>query len=194
MASKSGTKSLAAIYAQALYEAAEQAQLLEQVSAELNDFSVMLQKLPKLERFLVSPVISFAEKRKVIDGALAGYSKIMRNFLLVLVERKRAAILAPILVEFTNFSNRKASKAEVQVHTAVALESSEREKLRGVLSGKLGKSISLTERVRPELLGGMVLIHEDKMWDASLQHSLKKLMGGMESLKLAQIKWSENGG
>src|ERR1041384_3680413 len=96
MASKTGNKSLAAIYANALYEAAADAKAVEQVGAELKMLRVLTVRAPKLERLLVSPTVSFDEKRKVIEGAFGSFAQITRNFLLVLIDRKRAQLLNTI--------------------------------------------------------------------------------------------------
>lgn len=191
MASRTGGKSLALIYAQALYEAALEAKALEQVGAELKALREMLRRHPRFEGFLESPVISFDAKRKAIESSFEKFTKITRNFLLVLVDRKRTGLLETIVTAFVEYSNQKAGIAAVRVHSARKLEESERTRLVKVLSGKLGLTIELEERVRPELLGGLVLLHEDKMWDASVRHALDNMVGKFEALKLATIKWSE---
>lgn len=191
MASKTGNKSLATVYAHALYEAAEQAGVLEQVTAELKMLRVLVHKAPKLEKLLISPTVSFNDKRKVIEGTFTNLSKITRNFLLVLVDKKRAGLLDLIAETFAEVANEKSGVAAVEVQTARTLEADEREKLQALLTKKLSKKVNLNEKVRPELLGGMVLLHEDKMWDASLAHSLKEAVGRLEGLKLQSVKWGE---
>jgi len=191
MASKTGNKSHATIYANALYEAAADAGALEQVAAELKMLRVLIHRVPKLERLLVSPTISFEDKRKVIEGTFTTLSKTTRNFLLVLIDRKRAQLLDAVAESFAAVANAKSGIAAVEVQTARALEADEREKLQSVLAKKLNKKINLNEKVRPELLGGMVLLHEDKMWDASVAHALKEAVGRLEGLKLTAVKWAE---
>src|SRR3954451_6008078 len=106
MASKTGNKSLATVYAHALYEAAADAKAVEQVGGELKLLRVLVTKAPKLERLLVSPTISFADKRKVLEGTFGTFSQITRNFLLVLVERKRAALLDSVAEIFADVVNQ----------------------------------------------------------------------------------------
>jgi len=193
MASKTGNKSLAVIYAQALYEAAEEAGVLEQVSAELKALSEMLEKAPKLEKFLVSPTIAFDAKRKMIETTFASFSKITRNFLLVLVDKKRGHVLNLIAESFEQYSHVKAGLASVQVSTAQAISADYRNRLKDVMEKKLNKKVTLDERIKPELLGGVVLQHGDKVWDRSVLTSLKRMIEKMEETKLTQVKWMENG-
>jgi len=181
------------IYAQALYAAAEDAGMLGAVSAELQALKSAITKAPHLEIFLVSPTVPFPEKRKVIEGALSDFSTITKNFLLVIVDRRRAQLLAAIVEAFARVEQDKAGIAPVEVQSARPLDDNERERLAGVLQKKLNRRIHLEEHVRPELLGGLVLRHEDKMWDSSLVHALNGMRETLTELKLGAIKWKENG-
>ena len=184
MANKTGNKALAAIYAEALYEAAQSANVLEQVKAELVALREIIARSPKLEGMLVSPTVTFENKRKVIDTTFAKFSKITRNFLTVLVDRKRATVLDTVATEFQSLANKKAGIARVDVKSARALDAGEREKLESLLKKRLNKTIELHEHVHPELLGGLVLQHEDRLWDASVVHVLGRMVEKMEELKV----------
>lgn len=184
MANKTGNKALAAIYAEALYEAAQSANVLEQVKAELVALREILARSPRLEGMLVSPTVTFENKRKVIDTTFAKFSKITRNFLTVLVDRKRATVLDTVATEFQSLANKKAGIARVDVKSARALDAGEREKLESLLKKRLNKTIDLHEHVHPELLGGLVLQHEDRLWDASVVHVLGRMVEKMEELKV----------
>lgn len=187
MANKSGNKALAAIYAEALYEAAKAANVLEQVTAELLALHQIVAKSPNLELLLISPTVSFENKRKVINSTFAKFSIITRNFLTVLVDRKRSGILETVATEFQDLANTKAGIARVDVKSARALDETERTKLSGILQKRLNKKIELHEHVHPELLGGMVLQHEDRLWDASVVHVLSEMVKSMEELKITSV-------
>jgi F-type H+-transporting ATPase subunit delta len=133
---------------------------------------------------LVSPTVTFENKRKVIDTTFAKFSKITRNFLTVLVDRKRATVLDTVATEFQSLANKKAGIARVDVKSARALDAGEREKLESLLKKRLNKTIDLHEHVHPELLGGLVLQHEDRLWDASVVHVLGRMVEKMEELKV----------
>jgi F-type H+-transporting ATPase subunit delta len=184
VATKTGNKALAAIYAEALYEAAKDAGTLDQVSAELLALREIISRSPKLELMLVSPTVSFGDKRKVIESTFKKFTPITRNFLSVVVERKRAAILDTVVTEFQDHANRMAGIASVQVKSAEPLEDAERQKLKSMLTKRLNKKIDLHELVHPELLGGLVLQHEDKVWDASVIHKVRRMVKEMEELKV----------
>ena len=191
MANKSSNKPLANIYAQALYEAAVEAGAQEQVGVELAGLAGALKNDAKFAEFFESPTIAFESKRKVVEEALKGYSAITRNFLLVLTARGRSAFFSQIVESFTEYAERQAGIAAVEVTSARTLDADEREKLLQVLGNKLGCKIKLNERVNPELIGGMVVVHEDKMWDSSLRHKLDGAVRSMEELKTSAVKWGD---
>lgn len=193
MANKTADKPLASIYAQALYEAAAEAGVLEQVATELKTLRDTFVNSPRVERFFVSPTISFAQKRKVVEGALNDFSRVTQNFLLVLADRNRSQLMAGIATAFSEHSNYKAGIAAVEVHSVRKLNDDERARLTAMLAGRLKKRIDLDERIRPELLGGLIVIHGDHMWDASVAHALGQMTDKMENLKLAAIKWTDSG-
>lgn len=190
MANKSSNGPLAAIYGQALYEAAAEAGVLEKVASELSTLDETLKKDAKFGDFFESPTIAFSDKRKVLDEALKNSSVITRNFLLVLTEKRRSSLFSEIVAAFQAHSDKQSDVAAVEVTSARALDAGERESLLKTIGNKLGKKIKLVERINPDLIGGMIVVHGDKMWDGSLRHKLNEAMQRMESIKATAVKWS----
>lgn len=190
MANKGTNKPLAAIYAQALYEAARDAGVQEAVASELGGLKDILHKDARIGIFLETPTIAFLDKRKVIDASFAKFTAVTRNFLLVLAERGRATMFDEIVDAYIEYANRTAGIAKVEVQTARTLAAEERTRVSEIMAQKLNKKILLSEHVNPDLIGGMVLIHDDKMWDGSLRRTLDDAIKTME-IKTNLVKWSE---
>lgn len=190
MANKGTNKPLAAIYAQALFEAAAGAGVQERVASELSGLKDILHKDARIGIFLETPTIAFLDKRKVIDASFANFTAVTRNFLLVIAERGRGSMLDQIVDAYTEFANRTAGIAKVEVQSARALAVEERARVSEVMAKKLNKKIVLSERVNPDLIGGMVLVHDDKMWDGSLRRTLDDAIKTME-IKTNLVKWTE---
>ncbi|HLX64560.1 MAG TPA: ATP synthase F1 subunit delta [Planctomycetota bacterium] len=191
MANKGSNKPLAAIYAQALYEAARDANAQLQAAAELLALKEMLRKDRRIGIFLETPTISFDDKRKVIQAAFKSFSPITRNFLLVIAERSRAAMLDQIVDAYNEYATKIAGIATVEVRTARKLDDSERASVSKLMEAKLKKKIQLKEEVVPQLIGGMVLQHEDTLWDGSLRHKLNEAVHRMELSPAHVLSWSD---
>src|SRR5580765_433600 len=97
MANITINKPLAAIYGRALYEAARDAGVQSQVTAELVALQSMRGKDPRVAKFFETPTIPFDQKREVINTTFKNCSQITRNFLIVIAERGRAWMLGQII-------------------------------------------------------------------------------------------------
>ena len=65
----------------------------------------------------------------------------------------------------------KATEEAVAIYKTLA----EAKRIKDRIEAKLGRPVVLSESVRPALLGGMVLEHEDFRWNWSLSHHLRQV-------------------
>jgi len=191
MAHRDAGVNLADIYAEALYDAAGAAGALPRIEEELLAFTVAVVQDDRLMRFLDSPVVPFPEKRRVIETALAGFHRIALNFILVVVERVRVEMIEAIGRAFRDHSSRMAGIAEFRVTTAERLDFAQARRLKEFLELRLARPVLLAEAVRPALLGGLVLEHEDFRWNGSLAHHLGRLVAQMAREQTGAALWGE---
>ena len=191
MAHKDAGVSLADIYAEALYDASLAAGELPRIEEELLAFMCAVIQDSKLMLFLDSPVIPFADKRRVIESALGGFHRVTLNFILVVVERVRVELIAEIGRAFRDHANRVAGIAEFRVITASRLEVEDARRLKEMIEKQLARPVILSEAVRPALLGGMILEHEDFRWNWSVAQHLRKLVSHMSREQTGAALWTE---
>jgi F-type H+-transporting ATPase subunit delta len=183
MATTTGGEGIASVYAVALYDVAAESGKVANIEAELLDLSAGLKSDPRLIRFLETPTVPFEAKRKVLLSALSGLSKPVLNLLSLLIQHGRIALFDAMVDAYHRYANEKAGIAEVSVQSARALDSKEQENLIAMLHKKLKQQIKLKEEVRPELLGGMVVTHSGRSWDASIAHRLSRIVDKIEEVK-----------
>lgn len=142
--------------------------------AELANF---LKIEPRLAQTLKSPVISIAEKKKLMDVLLEKLSAdiTMRNFCNLLADKSRLGSLAQIAHWYGILLDAANGIMRGQVITAIKLSPARQDEIREELKKKFGSDIELTFHVDPEILGGMVLTVGDKVMDASLRAQLGAL-------------------
>lgn len=192
--SKQESQSLAMVYAEALFGAAEQAGVLPRVEQEMLALRELLAADVRFRRVFETPTISFADKQRIVNATLGSFSEIVRNFMLVVIRKDRVGQLGQIVDAFHAFLNRKAGIAEFTVEAARQMEASELDALKVQLESCFtGRKIVVLDRVKPELLGGFVLAHEDRRWDCSVIHRLGRLVGKIESVKPNLGVWSQSG-
>ena len=92
---------LADIYARSLLDLAKEARIVEQIAGDLEVVSTLLTQQPELEAFLASPYFAEQTKRDLIRGVLTGkLAPLTVNFLSVMIEHNRGALLPRILERF----------------------------------------------------------------------------------------------
>lgn len=183
MGKQDGGKTVAHIYAQAIFGVALELGTVAETQQEIVALRDVLRQDRRVRLFLDSPTVSFASKRKVLAAALEGCGQPTLNLLLLLVRNQRVEIFEQIAGLYHDLANARAGVAEFSVQTARPLEAAEAEKLKNVLRKKLQREVVLLEKSNPDLLGGLVLSHRDFRWDASLIHQLGRLVDKMESHK-----------
>jgi F-type H+-transporting ATPase subunit delta len=76
-------------YANALFEAAKEKGRLETVSEELRAFVEAVSEVPQLRALLENPEVESREKADALRAILAEADELVRNFLLLVVEKGR---------------------------------------------------------------------------------------------------------
>jgi F-type H+-transporting ATPase subunit delta len=103
-----------------------------------------------------------------------------RNFLIVLAENGRLALLPNISEIFVLLKAEHEKTINVQVTSAFEVTSEETEKLSDALHAKLQRDVNLTTHVDESLLGGVVIKAEDSVIDGSVRGKLRKLSQALQ--------------
>jgi F-type H+-transporting ATPase subunit delta len=163
------------IYANALFEAAEERDRLELVRDELHQFLDAMDQVPALREVLLNPEIDSAQKVDALSAVLAESDELVRNFLLLLAEKGRTAQLHDIVREYDALVSREEGILDVELTTAVELSDDEAEKLLGQIEQVSGRRLRAARRVDPDLIGGLVLRAGSYRADASVRGRLQGL-------------------
>jgi F-type H+-transporting ATPase subunit delta len=163
-------------YAEALYEIAVKANLVDQLEKELKAVVGVVNESVQLRKVLFHPRITAAEKKEVLDSLFKDrISEIAMNFLGLLVERRREIYLADITDYFVDLANKARNITDVKVTSAVELTKEEKKRLAGAMEKCTGKQVKLSYDVDPALLGGVVVRVGDKVIDGSVRTRLQTL-------------------
>ncbi len=166
-------------YARALAESAagRDAKRLEAVAAELSLAARVLGADPKFARVFADPSISLEDKRTAIDvlARRAKLSEVMRGFLLVLVANRRIGALGAIRDAFEEIADERLGIVKAETTTAVPLSASESKRLRESLERMTGRTVRITHRVDPTILGGARTRIGSRVYDGTLRHQLATL-------------------
>ena len=144
---------------------------------QLRDFVSAYQESPELRNFFASPAASTEAKRGVADkiSARLGVSKIVRNFLFVVIDHRRMHELPEILTTFRDVLRERQGIAEAEVFSAVALNDAQKTEMTQTLQRVTGKKIEARFSLDRNLLGGALVRVGDTIYDGSLRNRLNGL-------------------
>jgi F-type H+-transporting ATPase subunit delta len=148
-----------------------------QLLSELRGFEQVLASSAELQNALSSPSVPPARKRAVV-GAICrklGVSRIARNFLFVLSDHRRMAMLAEVLESFDLLLDERLGFARAAVSSARELEQHQRDAVSQVLERVTGKKVRMRFAVDRGLLGGLVARIGSTVYDGSVRGQLQAL-------------------
>ncbi|MGL4371432.1 MAG: ATP synthase F1 subunit delta [Alphaproteobacteria bacterium] len=164
-------------YTNVLLELCENSDTRKAFEKDCQALGNVLQKDPEGWRFITSPLVSQAQKRRLLFE-LAKYlkfSKLMQGLLGLLVYHRRLPMLEAVMSCFLEHIASRTDACNVRLITARALSEQETNMLQGVLHKTLRKQIQLVPEIQPDILGGLVLLWEQFRCDASVATRLKRL-------------------
>ncbi|TPX72431.1 hypothetical protein SpCBS45565_g00698 [Spizellomyces sp. 'palustris'] len=167
-------------YATALYSAAQKKGALESVESELVKLRATLDKDPKTKTLLESPLVDKKAKKSIVQSLVQGrVSEITRNFFDLLAENGRLDQTSKILGAFEQLMAAYRREVPVTVISAKELDAKTSRQLQGILqkSNLLDKDakLILTNKIDPNILGGLVIDFGDKTIDLSVSSKINKL-------------------
>lgn len=169
-------RTVAQRYANALYEEANEAGLLETVDEDVLMLRRSLESNDKLSRFFQNPVISEEKKDRIVQTLLKDrVDALTVKFLRLLVRKDRETMTKAILDQYQALRDEQRNIVTARVQVARPLSDEDRETLIEALEAKTEKSVRLYVEENPELLGGLVIRIGDRVFDGSVRNQLTNL-------------------
>ena len=171
------------IYANALFGAAQEHGRLDGVRDELHDFIDAVEQVPALRALLENPQVDATNKTKTLRAILAGVDELVRNFLLLVVDKGRIHELDEIVREFDALVAAEEGIVDVDLTTAVELSDDQAAQLLGQIEQVSGRRLRATREVDPDLIGGFVLRAGSYRADASVRGRLERLRRELKGVR-----------
>lgn len=176
---------LARRYARALLQSAESQGRMEEIGRELEAFAEALELEPRIRVVLFSPEVEKRRKIDLIERVGRGWaSELFLRFLRLLVEGNRESLIPEIRAQYERLLDARLGRVRADTVTAVPLEERDVELLRTRMSEALGADVRLRTKVDPDILGGLVVRVDGKVYDASLRRRLERMREELLSAKL----------
>ena len=165
---------IAARYAAALFELADQQHALDQTARDLETLKQLLASSPELRAALRSPLFDSVQQGNAAAeiAKAAGLSEIVLKFLGVVARNRRLFALDAIADAFLAELARRRGELTVDVSSAQPLTPAQSERLVEKLNQTLAAKVRINAKVDPALLGGLVVKIGSKLIDSSIRTKL----------------------
>jgi ATP synthase F1 delta subunit len=166
---------IAQVWARALFEVAKEHDLLDEVRDQLAEFTDALNENRELAVFFFSPYFSTEEKKDGLKRAVSNAEPVLMNFLEALIERHRMPATFRIKARYDALWEDERDLLPVEVTSAVELDKSTVSHIGEQIGEQTKRTVELSSKVDPDILGGIVLRVGNVILDASIRNRLDQL-------------------
>jgi ATP synthase F1 delta subunit len=166
---------LAEVYSRALFEVANEHDVLDEVHEQLGQFADELDKNRDMQVFFFSPYFSSQEKKEGIGKMIEGANDHFLRFLELLAERHRMPAIFRIRRAFDQLYAEERKLLPVTVTSAVELDEDTVKEIGRKIEEQTGRKVELTTKVDPYVLGGLVMRVGNMVMDGSIRARLERL-------------------
>ena len=173
---KSFSSETANRYALALYELAKENSEIEAVEKDIRELLAAYNNSEDLKNFIKNPTQSQSSQLEILNKILAqmSLSKIIKNFLSILVTKRRFFFLNTIILNFLSLISKKRGELKASLISSKDLTNEELKSLNTDLSQSIGTSVTFNYKVDETLIGGLKVQIGSLMIDTSIKNKLKK--------------------
>lgn len=163
-------------YSSALYSIAEENGNTELIAKDIENVLNLINSNRELELFFESPVISKSKKLDAVKDIFGNNSsELVMNFLRIIIERRREALVKDIFSDFLNLKKEKQGIVDVMVKTSVELNEQEKENMKKSIEAYTKLKSDIKFGLDSSIIGGFVATINDTVLDASIKRQLENL-------------------
>jgi F-type H+-transporting ATPase subunit delta len=180
-----GATGLAGRYAGALYALAIDSNKVDTIHEELGSLFDLLGESQDLKRLVESPILSRGEQQSAITTIMekGGADPLTVKFLGTLAANGRLSALPRVIQAFQQEHARRCGQVSAEVISAVALDNSRKAVVEKTVARLAGSDkLSLSMRVDPSLIGGLIVRIGSRMIDTSIKTKLSRLESAMKGV------------
>jgi F-type H+-transporting ATPase subunit delta len=166
-------ETIARSYAETLIDLAERHEGLEVFGKGIETVAALLDEIPAFRTFLETPRVDSASKKAVLRKAFGdSLPPHLLSFVLITIDKRRQRLLREMARQYHALLDERLGRARIEVTLARRPDEAWLAILTDRLSEMLGKTAIPHVRIRPEILGGILVRDGDTIYDGSLRRRL----------------------
>lgn len=167
---------IAMTYGKALFDAAVELDKIDEIKEEIDQIDGILKKEKDYVSLLCNPAIPVVKKKAMIRNVFKGrVSEEVLSFLYILIDKDRMFHYHRIVKEYLKLMDEYRGEAYGKIYSTVPLSQEQLEKFETEAGKLLREKVKLRNKIDKSLLGGVKLLIDGKLIDASLRASLNDL-------------------
>ena len=163
-------------YSRALFEVANETNELDKIENDVRNFQSLFNSSSEIKNFIQNPTQSKNTQNNVINllSEKLDFSKNLKNFFLLLIEKRRIFFVKKISESFLRLCSKKRGEIKASLISSKELSPTELDEISKDLSKSMRSIIKLDYKVDKDLIGGLKLQLGSFMIDTSIKNKLKK--------------------
>lgn len=175
---------IAARYATAIFEIAQENQNLDSLETSIGDLATALSESAELRSLIKSPLVSRGEQESAITAIAAkmGLNEVLAKALSLMAQKRRLFVVPQLISALRELIAQERGEVTAEVTSAKALTKTQSEKLASTLKERVGKTVTINSTVDESLIGGLIVKVGSKMIDTSIKSKLAALQNTMKEV------------
>jgi F-type H+-transporting ATPase subunit delta len=173
---------IAGRYASALFELASDARQTAAVGKDLTRFDTLVAGSADLLRLVKSPAFTADEQQTAVSEVLAKakIGGLTANFIKLVAAKRRLFVVRDMVAAYHALSDARAGVAKAEVTVAEKLSVNNKKAVVDAIKSVTGKNVTITEKVDPTIIGGIIVKMGSRMVDSSVRTKLNSLKIAMK--------------
>ena len=163
-------------YSRALFEVANEQKELDKIESNVKNFQLLYNSSTEIKNIIQNPTQSINTQNSFVNllGEKLEFSKNLKNFFLLLIQKRRIFFVKKIFESFLRFCSKKRGEVKASLISSKELSQNELDEISKDLSKSMGSTIKFDYKVDKNLIGGLKLQLGSFMIDTSIKNKLKK--------------------
>ena len=168
-------------YSLALYELANESNLLKQIESQSLSILDLIDSSEDFSNLIKDPTNSQEDLIKIINNISNNnkFENLLKNFLSFLIIKRRFFYVDQILKSFIETCSKKRGELKAELKSAKELSNDEISKITDELTQNFSSKIKLNYKYDKSLIGGLVVQVGSTMVDTSIKNKLQQIENRM---------------
>jgi len=129
-------------------------------------------------------ILSDKKQKQVLENILEeiNVSKLCKNFVMLLLHNHKLNVLKILSMNWVDIYNNFLGYKKVEIISVIAISDEQENKIILNLKNSIGDKFYLNKIVDANILGGLIIKIEDKMYDDSISTKLNKITNTLRSV------------